>query len=123
MDEYANAARSIVEHACISCGNDQNTRQYCAVEPSGVLHLAWHCLSRYCLEYTRELVCAPVQGKPYNVTRDCNGCNKSRLGGRGGRWRCGRCRVAVYCNRECQRAHWPEHKKVCPVPEDAPESE
>ncbi|KAL6715380.1 hypothetical protein ACLMJK_006341 [Lecanora helva] len=26
---------------------------------------------------------------------------------------CQRCRVARYCNRECQKAAWKEHKKVC----------
>jgi hypothetical protein len=26
---------------------------------------------------------------------------------------CGKCRAATYCNRECQRAHWSEHKQHC----------
>jgi len=26
---------------------------------------------------------------------------------------CGRCQDAVYCSRECQKADWKEHKKVC----------
>ena len=26
---------------------------------------------------------------------------------------CGKCRVARYCNRECQKNHWPAHKHVC----------
>ena len=31
--------------------------------------------------------------------------------------RCARCRVTFYCSPECQRGHWPEHKKVCPKTE------
>lgn len=27
--------------------------------------------------------------------------------------RCGRCRIPAYCGRECQRAHWPDHKIEC----------
>jgi hypothetical protein len=26
---------------------------------------------------------------------------------------CARCRAVVYCNRECQMAHWKKHKKAC----------
>eukprot|EP00629_Pelagomonadales_sp_RCC1024_P003650 CAMPEP_0119297042 /NCGR_PEP_ID=MMETSP1329-20130426/50877_1 /TAXON_ID=114041 /ORGANISM="Genus nov. species nov., Strain RCC1024" /LENGTH=261 /DNA_ID=CAMNT_0007297983 /DNA_START=179 /DNA_END=960 /DNA_ORIENTATION=+ len=33
---------------------------------------------------------------------------------------CGRCGEVRYCNRECQRAHWKMHKKVCVVPGDKP---
>ncbi|RKO87149.1 hypothetical protein BDK51DRAFT_30151 [Blyttiomyces helicus] len=27
---------------------------------------------------------------------------------------CGKCRFVWYCSPECQRAHWGEHKVVCP---------
>lgn len=27
--------------------------------------------------------------------------------------KCAKCMSALYCNRECQKAHWEEHKKVC----------
>lgn len=29
------------------------------------------------------------------------------------RLRCGRCKLALYCNRDCQRAHWSLHKPYC----------
>lgn len=29
---------------------------------------------------------------------------------------CSRCKAVRYCSRECQKAHWKEHKKVCKAP-------
>ncbi|KAJ7176013.1 hypothetical protein C8R46DRAFT_1080404 [Mycena filopes] len=29
--------------------------------------------------------------------------------------KCGQCECITYCNRECQRAHWPQHKIFCKV--------
>ena len=27
--------------------------------------------------------------------------------------RCGRCKVMMYCSKECQRSHWRVHKRGC----------
>ena len=39
----------------------------------------------------------------------CAGCRRSAVGLRA----CARCRTARYCSRECQAAHWPQHKREC----------
>lgn len=32
---------------------------------------------------------------------------------------CGRCRSVAYCDRDCQRAHWKQHKDACkPIPDE-----
>jgi hypothetical protein len=31
-------------------------------------------------------------------------------------WACDRCKTSLYCNKDCQRAHWPEHKAACKTP-------
>jgi len=30
-------------------------------------------------------------------------------------YRCSICHIEKYCGRECQRSHWPTHKKVCQI--------
>lgn len=43
------------------------------------------------------------------VTKRCSCCNRIVAK----HHRCGKCGVARYCDRDCQVAHWPEHKPVC----------
>jgi hypothetical protein len=40
----------------------------------------------------------------------CASC-KERISGK--HKRCGRCKIAYYCTKTCQRDHWGTHKKVC----------
>ena len=41
----------------------------------------------------------------------CNGCQKKME--RKNLMICNNCRVAQYCCIECQKQHWPEHKRMC----------
>ena len=49
------------------------------------------------------------QDNPSKLMEECNNC-----------WRksfhllfCGRCKKTKYCDKNCQRTHWPQHKKSC----------
>jgi hypothetical protein len=43
----------------------------------------------------------------------CNQCGKDATK------QCPRCRLAYYCDRECQKADWAQHKSICGTPTDA----
>lgn len=43
------------------------------------------------------------------TTKQCENCSKIN----NDLLRCSRCKIVYYCDQECQRANWPEHKKVC----------
>ena len=52
--------------------------------------------------------CAVPTGK----LRTCQNCGK--MEGKKGQLRaCSKCKKARYCGRDCQVAHWKEHKKEC----------
>ena len=44
---------------------------------------------------------------PQSVPSGCAKCDQPA------EHKCGRCKVARYCNLECQRDHWPTHKAEC----------
>ena len=42
----------------------------------------------------------------------CAGCGKAAAA-TASLLRCSRCRAAQYCDKDCQRQHWPQHKREC----------
>jgi hypothetical protein len=61
--------------------------------------------SRKELEQLHLAINRSMHFEPQN--KHCSSCGELAT------MRCNQCRVHVYCNAKCQRAHWFEHKKVC----------
>jgi hypothetical protein len=67
--------------------------------------------------YSKRLPCSCVK-EEYKQARkifpkvgECYQCDQRKE--RASLWVCGHCKVRFYCSRECQAAHWPEHKTEC----------
>lgn len=70
-----------------------------------------------------ELVERADRGAAYpGDTTMCHGCVKTRECFFQPLKKCGRCGQAAYHSRECQKQHWPRHKRVCCAPGSAPSS-
>lgn len=59
----------------------------------------------------RAQICTSSSRVTYSegVHKRCDYCNKPLVVVK----RCARCQKVSYCDRECQRMHWKDHKKVC----------
>lgn len=54
------------------------------------------------------------QSKPVKLALFmCEGCNKEADQKVAPLLRCGRCMKVGYCNAQCQKRHWVEHKDSC----------
>ena len=67
--------------------------------------------------YSKRISCSCLKEmysgirKTMPKTGQCYGCSAEYV--RSSLLVCSRCRVDQYCSRECQVAHWPEHRMVC----------
>lgn len=52
------------------------------------------------------------QGKQFNVAPSVNLCEFCGTSGVSLK-KCGKCMLTAYCGKECQKAHWGEHKRRC----------
>ena len=79
--------------------------KYCLDYNWGVPKLALALYDRMNMQLSREFIrCA-------NPSCDHNKLDKSA--GQVKFKQCGRCRAVIYCSRNCQTAHYPEHKRLC----------
>jgi hypothetical protein len=44
----------------------------------------------------------------FAIESQCSACGEENAGRR-----CSRCKEEIYCGTECQKIHWPVHKKIC----------
>ena len=78
---------------------------YCLDQGVGVPKLALAVYDRMNMQLSREFIrCA-------NPTCELNKLDKST--GQVKFKKCSRCKAVIYCSRECQVAHYPEHKRLC----------
>merc|ERR1712166_1126526 len=60
-----------------------------------------------------------VSARTHPTMSSCLACNNAvgvatAAGGESSKvLRCGRCLLAVYCSKQCQRRHWKTHKEQC----------
>ena len=98
-------------------GNSSNAFQ-CYGRPKLTFHdQIWSCCSsaecfvkfeRAHVEQTARLYNSGSNFRQPTSLSQCNTCQIEC-----GSFKCCRCRSAVYCSKECQRAAWPLHKKSC----------
>jgi len=81
----------------------------------------WLFCGKSCQDKMRNTLYGAKDSQLGVVTRIqvCSGCKK-RYVNKPKLQRCGRCKLAMYCNRDCQLKHWRAHKNNCREP---PENE
>ena len=72
---------------------------------------AYSCFEKLSKNVVEELAESMLQGMR-TVINECNFCKASPKENQTFA-KCSRCNLVFYCNRKCQKLHWPEHKKVC----------
>ena len=101
-------------HACLENPGAGTSREFpfvyffvkfCLDQGWGVPKLALDLYDRMNMQLSREFIrCA-------NPTCELNRLDQST--GKIKFKKCSRCHAVIYCSRECQVAHYPEHKKLC----------
>jgi hypothetical protein len=61
--------------------------------------------------FKEELADATGEPDPQNMSAEITPCGN--CGNTEAKKKCNRCMVVAYCNKDCKKAHWPQHKKMC----------
>ena len=79
--------------------------KFCLDQGFGVPKLALALFDRMNMQLSREFIRCAYPTCELNRLDQSTGQVKFKL--------CSRCRAVIYCSRECQVAHYPQHKKLC----------
>ena len=79
--------------------------KYCLDHGMGVPKLALALYDRMNMQLSREFIRCANPACALNRLDQSTGQVKFK--------KCSRCQVVIYCSRECQVAHYPEHKRLC----------
>ena len=99
------------KHQCTFCkerlvSSRKNTNCTCV----GIQYCSMDCQSKHWPEHLKT--CEGVKAAKddqKSAKPECSFCHQSHSCMK----KCTRCGQVQYCDRDCQRNHWPEHKKVC----------
>lgn len=104
VQEVKNSLVKITAWNCVICGQKES-KELTITGAKGIVPFAVSVCSEKCCRLVSREVYAKGGGKM------CNHC-LAVLSKETAR-KCGQCKSTVYCGRECQKSHWPEHKKHC----------
>ena len=79
--------------------------KFCLDHGTGVPKLALALYDRMNMQLSREFIRCANPTCELNKLDQSTGEVKFKL--------CSRCRAVIYCSKECQTAHYPEHKRLC----------
>ena len=96
------AAKDCLKTGLTSCAACTSVK-YCSAECQKA---HWKSHKAYC---KKQIAAAEAKAAEAKATKKCaaNGCLKK------GASACSACRSVSYCSKECQKAHWKEHKQTC----------
>ena len=78
----------------------------------GIQYCSMDCQSKHWPEHLKTCVSEGVKAAKddqKSAKHECSFCHQSHSCTK----KCTGCGLVQYCDRDCQRKHWPEHKKVC----------
>lgn len=98
----------VADCGCVSCDQPCKDRKW-YIHVKFIEMGGWNSIRTCCSEKCHKAI-LDTEARDIDLNYTCWYCNKmspAKLK------KCGKCHVAIYCNKECQKSHWPVHKKKC----------
>ena len=86
---------------------NRSATEYITIEAL-LSEVTWLSFKEYKEAHEAQQTAVPVVPVNYVDASVCFACATQ-----GAHKKCNRCKVAYYCDRTCQKAHWPVHKHSC----------